>query len=163
MIVTWTKMIFNEATLKIITLGVLIFGIGVGLFSALGLLIFGSKTHGGNISVYKVFKLAAAILFGIFNMFHCIIFIVKHAGGSEDCADKSVGITYNVLSIIYTFVLMCILGCVNVLEQKQHLRFFSVGIFFANFSFWLDTLFSETGNLFTYGDKNDTSDTYNCT
>ncbi|XP_056003438.1 uncharacterized protein LOC130049614 [Ostrea edulis] len=53
MIVTWTKLIFDEETSKIVTLGVLIFCTSVGLLSAFGLLKFRSKTHGENKSGYR--------------------------------------------------------------------------------------------------------------
>lgn len=133
MIVTWTKLIFDEETSKIVTLGVLIFCTSVGFLSAVGLLKFRRKTHGENKSGYRWSKVVAASLFGIVNVVRCVIFIYKHANGSEDCADKIVGIIYNALSIFYTGILLYILYRMNVLEENNLLRFFFSRYFFHQF------------------------------
>ncbi|MES1921322.1 hypothetical protein MHBO_002866 [Bonamia ostreae] len=89
---------------------------------------------------------------------------MKHDSGSSGCFDRYAGKVYNILSIVYTVLLSVVIftkvcrGFKEVLLQK----YLFVGILFSNFSFLLDTIFSETEELFDYGDSKETNNATYC-
>lgn len=150
MTVNWTKMIYNEEESKSMLFVVLISSIIIGILSCFSLMFLTDQGRGickelKNRSLYEYVKLTAVLIFGFCNVTHCIFFYMKHDSGSSGCFDRYAGKVYNILSIVYTVLLSVVIftkvcrGFKEVLLQK----YLFVGILFSNFSFLLDTIFSE--------------------
>lgn len=159
MTVNWTKMIYTDEEANSMLFGVLISSISVGILSIL-IPTLSTCCYGRDRkldSSYKKVKEAALYIFGICSFLHCTLFILKHANSSSECSHRNEGIAYNVLSIIYTILLMIEISVCKVLNESVCHRLLSTCILFANFSFWLDTIFSESGSIFNHGDEIETT------
>ncbi|XP_062604559.1 uncharacterized protein LOC134266327 [Saccostrea cucullata] len=99
-------------------------------------------------------------IFGLCYFFHCALFAWKHYG--SDCPNQKLALTYNIIAMIYTFVLFLYFNFYHDRrsDNSKLQNFFSVGILLANVCIWLDALFSESNDLFQYShvfvDTNDT-------
>lgn len=163
MTVNWTRMIYTDEEANSMLFGVLISSISIGILSIL-IPKFSTCCYsrdlmpkGKSDSGYKRLRVAALILFGFCNLAHCVLFILKHASSSSECSHRNEGIAYNILSIIYTILLMIEISVCKVLNESVCHRLLSICILFANFSFWLDTIFSESGSIFNHGDDIETT------
>ncbi|XP_062572635.1 uncharacterized protein LOC134234566 [Saccostrea cucullata] len=163
MTVNWTKMIYNEEESKSMLFGVLLCSITIGIISISFVLlsVLRGESHGNRSrqadSFSEKVKNKAGVGFGLLNFVHCAFFINKHAHGNDECTDKGLGIAYNVMSIIYTVLLIWGLFAFRLSKSTTIHHFSSIGILFANFSFWLDTIFSESGDIFHYENNQETT------
>lgn len=96
-------------------------------------------------------------IFGLCFLFHCGLYIWKHAT-PNNCEELGIlGIVYNAISMFYIFSLFIYFALIYVRRNESSCleNFASLGILLANLCIWLDTFFSESEVLFNH--HNDTS------
>lgn len=164
MAVNWTRLISDkcesEGIVLVVLLIFILFGVGcVWLLLALRICCNRSLViHTTKISFLTI-KLISMYIFGLGFLFHCGLYIWKHATPNK-CEKLSIlGIIYNAISIFYIFSLFIYFALIyvrkHVHESSCLENIASLGILLANLCIWLDTLFSESEVLFIH--HNDTS------
>lgn len=154
MAVNWAKLITDVCKSEKMVLLVLIVFISIGVVCVFGLLIFrichkrSVEIHTTQITFFRI-KLISMYIFGLGFLFHCGLYIWKHAT-QNTCDTSYLGIAYNSLSIIYTFNLFIYFALFYIRKDESSSLegILSLGILLANLCIWLDTLFSESDFLF---------------
>lgn len=109
------------------------------------------EIHTTEIAFLRI-KLISMYIFGLGFLFHCGLYIWKHATPNNCEELDNLGISYNALSIFYTFSLFIYFALFYVRKKESSCleSCASLGILLANLCIWLDTLFSESDVLFKH-------------
>ena len=163
MVVNWAKLIFEEDISNVMVLIVLITANSSGVLGLLSLACYRfyewhkanlenesilSRPNVKEITFLKV-KLFSMILFGLCYIIHCVLYAWKHS--MDNSLNHQLGLAYNIITILYV---VCLYIYFSTHQQKQSknkcgYKILSLTLLIANVSIWLDTIFSESGYLFS--------------
>lgn len=160
MIVNWAKLIYPKCESKIMVLAVLSIFNTIGLVSVVFLIYSRLNPKDMYLTTRNTFlkiKLISMYIFGLGYFFHCGLYLWKHSNpndcsiAEENDAIEVLGICYNLLSLLYIFLLFIYFALFYVRKRNNTVleNFASLGVLLANLFIWLDTLFSESDFLFT--------------
>lgn len=109
------------------------------------------EIHTTEIAFLRI-KLISMYIFGQGFLFHCGLYIWKHATPNNCEELDNLGISYNTLSIFYTFSLFIYFALFYVRKKESSCleSCASLGLLLANLCIWLDTLFSESNVVFKH-------------
>ena len=123
-----------------------------------------SPSESGNckkITFYHI-KLLSLYLFALGYLFHCGLYAWKH---SSSIPKNDLGLCYNILTIIYIFLLLAYFSMCQNTEQDESVEnnLFKTVVFVSMICCWVDAFLSEANNLFHNKDGSDTQNAQNLT
>jgi hypothetical protein len=154
MLVNWMRLVYEKITSEQMVLGVLLIFIIIGFLSICILYRKSKYEHCTRQNYFISIKLVFLFVFGYCFIGHCTLYFLKHVT-SRNCPEQGVGIAYSGCAILYTLMLFIFF----LFHHHRHGQntfcenLCSVGVLLVNVCIWLDTLFSESGDMFHYPDE----------